>query len=432
METAGITAAHYGSKAWPATVAYGFLLFVWCSTFRVFATLPLQEVHQFLSVAGILFYTLYYAASLYLKSRRASFNRLDLLLAAFIGINFFSSFRALSVFGQPLYYGLMAQRSVLLGLSGALIVSLLDQGKITLRQLEVSFLFLAVVLLLASFGFVLFAKPSRFVDEEFVVYSPLRGYRFRFQFIPVIMLLFYSLFRRFSLRRPLYLLLFLSIIFYLVFFLQSRTTLAVLFMTLCIYFFRHYSFGRRLKLVAYAVTAVISLVLIAYALDVTSLLERYSRLFGNAASVFRGVAPDEASSAIRYLELKTAFSRIGLHPWLGNGFISSQWNGGWHRLLGYFYPVDIGIFGNLVVFGAVGTFVIYSPYFYAFRLSQKTVADTVFLRTCNYTLLFLFLTMFFSAVNIRDSSAMLFLVALSYYHRYRLIKPREEYVHALS
>jgi len=419
MESSRAISSPFNRNAWPALLAYPFLAFVYCSTFRVFATLPLEGLHQFISLTGIVLFTLYYVASFYFKTGAGRFTRLDMLLLAFLGINFFAAFRASVVFGQPILFGIIAQRSVLLALSGAMILSMLDKGWITLGQLERTFLFLAVALLTVSYGFVLFSDPKRFVDQEFVVYSPLRGYRFRFQFALVIMLFFYSLFRWRGRRSRFFLFSIFAILFYLVYFLQSRTTLAVLAITLLIYFFRSYSFSQRLKRILLVTAGVMVVVLSAYALDLTALLDRYRLLFTNATDVFRGVTPDEASSAIRYLELKTALGRIALHPFFGNGFVSSQWNGGWHRLLGYFYPVDIGLFGNLVVFGFIGTLVVYSPFAFAYRLSQNTPVQADFLRTCNYTLLFFFLTMFFSAVNIRDSSSVLFLVCIVYYYRYR-------------
>ena len=120
-----------------------------------------------------------------------------------------------------------------------------------------------------------------------------------------------------------------------------------------------------------------------------------------------------------FMELKLAMEHIEQHPLLGNGFVSSQWNGGWHEILGYFYPVDIGILGNIFVFGCIGTALIYLPFYYSYDYSRKVESGDVFFKTCEYMLLFFFLSMFFSAVNIRDSSSIMFLVCLLYYYRYR-------------
>src|SRR5204863_6583168 len=93
-------------------------------------------------------------------------------------------------------------------------------------------------------------------------------------------------------------------------------------------------------------------------------------------------------------------------------------NGGFHDILGYFYPVDIGILGNIFVYGIIGTILIYLPYYFSLAMSRKVQSGNVFFKTCEYMLLFYFLSMFFSAVNIRDSSSIMFLVCLLYYFRY--------------
>ncbi|MFM2134847.1 MAG: hypothetical protein RL021_247 [Bacteroidota bacterium] len=405
-------------RAWPAPVSYLFLFFVYASTFRIFATLPAEKVHFLLSSTGIILFSCYYLGSLYIKSGSGQFTRLDVLVCVFLAINFFAAIRAHAVFGQPYLYGLIAQRTVLLVLSGSMIVSFLEKGWVTIRQLERSFLFLAAGLLVVTYCFVLFADPKKFVDEEFVVYSPLRGYRFRFQFALVIMLYFYSLIKWLECKRRAYLFVVLAIVFYLVYFLQSRTTLVMLSVSSVIYLYKSFSAGWRVKRLLLFALILGMTVSVFYLLGLTSVFDRYRVLFTNATDLFRGVSPDEASSAIRFIELKTAMNWIQKHPLLGNGFISSQWEGGWHRILGYFYPVDIGIFGNLFVFGIIGTLLVYVPFLYGFSLSVRVPTTDVFCKTCSYTLLFFFLTMFFSAVNIRDSPAILFLVCIVYYYRY--------------
>lgn len=403
---------------WPAPAAYAVLFSIYIASFRIFATLPLEAVHQVVSTLAIAAVTGYYIIRVSIDSRRGNLSRLDLLLCSFLAVNFFAAFRAWQVFGQPLIYGVFAQRTVLLCLSGVLLVSLLQRGKITVQQCERSFLILAGTLLLISYGFVLFSDPKRFVDSEFVVYSPIRGYRFRFQFAPVIMLLFYSLFKVTEEGRSRYWLLFAMIALYLLVFLQSRTTLAMLVVTLLVYLYRKYSFAQRMKRLFVLSSIFIVTISILYATGATALFDRYTVLFSNVAEAVRGGTPEEASSVIRFMELKTAFQRIVLHPFFGNGFVSSQWNGGWHKLLGYFYPADIGIFGNLFVFGIFGTIFLYLPFWFAWSLTGATSVQSVFLKTCQYSLLFFFLSMFFSAMNIRDSSTILLLVCILYYFRF--------------
>ena len=169
-------------------------------------------------------------------------------------------------------------------------------------------------------------------------------------------------------------------------------------------------------------------VAIFFSLGYTSLFDKYQVLYKNVFNVFIGESPDEASSAVRFMEMNIALDYISKNPLLGNGFISNQWNGGWHDILGYFYPVDIGLLGNIFVFGVIGTTLLYLPYAYSYTLAKQIRSNDVFFKTCEYMLLFFFLSMFFSAVNIRDSSSIMFLVCLLYYFRFYYFTANERAV----
>lgn len=378
----------------------------------------MESLHQTVSTVAIIVLGIFYSFYVFINLNKKRITRLDLLMWIFILVNFFTAYKGHIVFGQPYYYGIMAQRSVLLSLSGILVVSLLNNGYVTLQQVERSFVFLSMALLITGYFFFLFVNPERFVENDFVAHSPIRGYRYRFQFDLVIMLLFYSLFKISRERKSWYTVIVILILFYLVYFLQSRTTLVVMFFTLMIYFIRNYSLKEKVRKVILYGGLFLLAGIIFFSLGYTALYEKYHVLFHNVLEAFLTGTPDEASSAMRFRELQTAVNYIGKNPLLGNGFLSNQWNGGFHEMLGYFYPVDIGILGNIFVFGIFGTALIYLPYFFSLSISKKVDSADVFYKTCEYMLLFFFLSMFFSAVNIRDSSSIMFLVCLLYYFRY--------------
>ena len=415
-----------GYRRLPPILAYTFLILLFISTFRIFATLPLENIHQATSTAAIILFTIYYALSMFISVNRGRITRLDILMWVFIIVNFLTAYQGHAVFGQPYYYGILAQRSVLLSLSGVLLISFLNKGLISIRQVEQSFLLISVTLLFLCYFFILFVNPNNFNDDEFVAFSPIRGYRYRFQFALVIMLLFYSLFKLSLERKSRFAILVGLILFYLVYFLQSRTTLFVLAITLLIYFYRNFSFKQKLRNIFIYGGLILIGATVFISLGYTSVLDKYELLYNNVLDAFVAQSPDEASSAVRYMEFQTALNYISKNPLLGNGFISNQWNGGWHDILGYFYPVDIGILGNIFVFGIIGTFLIYLPYYFALKMSRHVRSNNVFFKTCEYMLLFYFLSMFFSAVNIRDSSSIMFLVCVIYYFRYYFFNMEEE------
>lgn len=398
------------------------LLLLFISTFRVFATLPLENLHQILSTVAIVLLSCYYLISLFINLHRRKLTRLDILMWIYILVNFLTAYKGNVVFGQPYYYGLLAQRSVLLSLSGMLLISLLINNYITIYQVERAFFFLSLVLLFVCYFFILFVNPANFSGNDFVAYSPIRGYRYRFQFALVIMLLFYSLFKISLEKKSLYTIIVFLILFYLVYFLQSRTTLVAMTITLFIYFIRNYTMKDKIKNILRYGTLLLIAGIVFFSLGYTSLFEKYNMLYNNVVEAFVSGSVEEASSAMRFRELQTALEYIAKNPLLGNGFISNQWNGGFHELLGYFYPVDIGILGNIFVFGIVGTAILYLPYGFSLSMSRKINTGNVFFKTIEYMLLFFFLTMFFSAVNIRDSSSIMFLVCMLYYFRYHFEK----------
>lgn len=402
----------------PPLLSYTLLFLVFTSTFRIFATLPLESLHQSLSSFAIILLSVYYVFSLFLNIREKRVTRLDVLMWVFILVNFFAAYQGHAIFHQPYYYGIMAQRSVLLSLSGILLISLLRKGWITIEQVERSFVAISLTLLIIFYFFFLFVNPVKFTDMEFVAYSPIRGYRYRFQFALVIMLLFYSLFKVSHERKNGYIAIVLLIIFYLVYFLQSRTTLVVLAFTLLIYFFRNFTLREKIRNTLIYGSVILVAVIILFSLGYTSLFDKYHVLYSNVYNIFFGESSDEASSAVRFMEFNIALDYIEKNPILGNGFISNQWNGGWRDILGYFYPVDIGLLGNIFVFGLLGTVLIYLPYYFSLSMSRQVRSNNVFFKTIEYMLLFFFLSMFFSAVNIRDSSSIMFLVCLLYYFRY--------------
>ena len=408
----------YDKRRLPPLAAFSFLFLVYISTFRIFATLPFESLHQAISTIAIILLTLYYILHLIVNINKSRITSLDVLLWVLIFVNFLAAYQGHKVFGQPYYYGIMAQRSVLLSLSGILLISFLNKGLITIAQVERSFLIVSLTLLFICYFFFLFVDPIRFTNDEFVAYSPIRGYRYRFQFALVIMLLFYSLFKISLEKRSRFIIIVALILFYLVYFLQSRTTLVVLSITLLIYFYHNFTMREKIrKLLVYgSLIFVVASILIS--LGHTSLFEKYQLLFHNVLNAFLSESSDEASATVRFVEYNTAFDYIVKNPLFGNGFISNQWNGGWHKILGYFYPADIGIFGNIFVFGLIGTTLIYLPYYFSLKISRNVHCNNIFFKTCKYMLLFFFLSMFFSAVNIRDSSSIMFLVCMVYYFRY--------------
>lgn len=148
-------------------------------------------------------------------------------------------------------------------------------------------------------------------------------------------------------------------------------------------------------------------------------VDYYVELFGNALTVITGEHTTEDSTNIRYVESEIAMKGFEKHPVLGNGFLSSQWDEGYLQFYRYFYPADIGLLGNLYVYGIVGTLFYYIPFLAAFiwMFKLRKTRDT-FLLTCMYTTIFIFLDMQIAASNIKFIGIQAFFFGVLYYYRF--------------
>ena len=129
----------YNKRRLPPLIAFSFLFLVYISTFRIFATLPVDNFHQIISTTAIVLLTIYYAIHIIINIGKNRLTRLDVLMCIFILANILAAYKSHIVFGQPYYYGILAQRSVLLSLSGILLISCMNKGLITIAQIEKSF-----------------------------------------------------------------------------------------------------------------------------------------------------------------------------------------------------------------------------------------------------------------------------------------------------
>lgn len=395
------------------------VLFVSFAVFRILGTCPFPFLHLYFTNIAILLFCLFYIFRLFFISISYNLLKVDLVFFLLLAVTIMAAWQSNRIFGQPLFYGIAAQRSLLLCIGPIFLLTLLKNKIISYKTLVKVVIVLATTLLFTYFYFFLFIDPARFSDTEFVAYSSIRGFRFRFQFAPVIILLFYSLFSIKSSRlKTYYLFIVACILFYIIYYLQSRTTLLAVLVTLIIFFLKNYSIKEKLVRASLIIMGLLLLIAISLSIGSVTMLDRYAVLYGNVLNMMVGGAPDEASATVRYMEWKTALKYVEASPLLGNGFISNQWNGGWQDLLGYFYPVDIGIMGNLFVYGLIGTLIIYFLFYDSYKMAQRTASEELFYKASLYTMLFFFVCMFFSAANMRDLSTLFFLYTIIYFHRY--------------
>ena len=93
---------------------------------------------------------------------------------------------------------------------------------------------------------------------------------------------------------------------------------------------------------------------------------------------------------MRLEELEIALKYIDKNPLVGNGKVSGQWvEGGYNYFLGFFYASDVGIFGQIFMYGAIGATVLYFQFILALNyiLKIKYIKRNVLLVTLKFFLL---------------------------------------------
>jgi hypothetical protein len=115
---------------------------------------------------------------------------------------------------------------------------------------------------------------------------------------------------------------------------------------------------------------------------------------------------------MRITEVAVAVPYIRRNLFFGSGYLSANWKYGFRRVFRYFYPSDIGIIGNVFVYGLIGTLFFFLPFVVAYRYSKQVACGDIFLLTCEYTLLFVFFSMFFNPPNLKDSGISIFLLCI--------------------
>jgi hypothetical protein len=149
-------------------------------------------------------------------------------------------------------------------------------------------------------------------------------------------------------------------------------------------------------------------------------IEKNINLYVTAAETLSGEKVAESSTHVRFMESKIALDGFLKHPILGVGFLSTKWKDGFRSLNKHFYPIDVGLLGNLFVYGIIGTLIFYIPFFlswrYSFKINNK---DDALLVSTIYVMLFQFADYFTCASNQKFYGVIAVYFGIIYYYRYR-------------
>jgi hypothetical protein len=164
----------------------------------------------------------------------------------------------------------------------------------------------------------------------------------------------------------------------------------------------------------------IILLMLVLGLTAPDFLSKNLSLYANAFETLTGEKVAESSTNIRFLESKIALDGFNDHQAIGVGFLSTRWNEGFRMINKYFYPTDVGILGNLYVYGIIGTLIFYIPFIYSFSYRKRLKnCDEPLLVTAQYVMVFLFADMLTAATNQKFYGVIAVFFGIIYYYRFR-------------
>jgi hypothetical protein len=282
-----------------------------------------------------------------------------------------SGWAALLTFGQPLVFGVLAQRDLLLCFAGIYLYLSLRTNRVNLDEIERVFVFLAWGSALTYLVLINVLDPNQYRDVRgFIAYSELRGgYLFHFNVLLIVFGAIYYLVRSLFLVRLSSITAALFFLSYLVLVHKGRAVLIALVLSLALMIIFYVSSRQRLRFLLWLVPLG-ALIVVALVFSGDGATGDYSRLFGSAFSVLQGTSSVDTSANARLWEIAAAVKYIAANPLVGSGELSHQWNGGFQSAMGYFYPSDIGLVGVVFVYGVLGLVLLHLHYFWIARYAR--------------------------------------------------------------
>lgn len=382
--------------------------------FRLALHTPLNSfIYALEAITIVVFFCLFlYQLIVTLYSRK----KIDPFLYLNIGMCLFPLLGSLNAnleFGQPIYHGLIHQRDFYLFLIG-IGLSRYIKSSVELKQIERSFQFISWLSLAIFIATPIFIDPEKYLATDFVGFNPLKGgyiYKFVMTFM-VFGFLYYSIlfFRN---KRVLDALLSMPFLIYLIFIRQDRSIIVLSLITFIFFFFKRIFPLNKIK---YGLITLVSAVCFTLFLSVFE--TNYFVKFTNVITAFSGEETNEAATNVRTKEIAIALPYIAKNPIFGNGELSNQWNDGYRRLFGYFFPSDIGFIGELYVFGILGTLLLHVQFLFGTYYVRKTTDkknNHFFIVLC-YFLLYTFLDSLTAGQTIFYAGNSMIVISLLYSH----------------
>jgi hypothetical protein len=373
----------------------------------------------------IAFFSFYLLKSL----RERQFSILLVITVPILIVPFLSAYQAQQVFGQPFIFGFLADRIKFFIISPLLLVYLLETNVLTIKTVERALMSLASAYFFIALFLYLVVDPELFRGTSFVIFSAQKGMRYNINQALVLILLFYSFYKAVDQMSIRHIVLVVLILVYLFVLVKGRSLLVTVFVALMQIFLTRLAWRQRIAFLSFTILAVVLFGTVALFFFQEG-VGNFVTLFSSALDVVTGGEGQDPSAKSRVFQAGVAWEGVKNHPLLGNGFLSSQWNGGFSSEFEHFYPSDIGWLGLLYVNGLIGFILLNVPFALSFWYSRKTAPENkdVFLKTMESFMFYLFLHSIFAAFAIKKIGIIVFPFAIIYFYRFYSKKKETKFV----
>ncbi|NVJ47615.1 MAG: hypothetical protein HWE07_10825 [Cytophagia bacterium] len=331
-----------------------------------------------------------------------------------------SAYQAYNNFGQPLLYGLLADRAKLYILTPFALVFLVPKGWIRKSQVEQSLFYVAIIYLLICLILYVFVDPKVFQNPNFASVTQFKGVKYKLNSALIIMLTFLSFYKIAFDKQNFFAVLLAICVCYLFFLVKGRSLLFAVFLSSVYFFVFQLDSIRKRNLLMAVIPTVLVVALVIY-IFFNEEWQANVNLFKGAFDVFIGNKASDASAASRVRQTNLIWGAIQEHLYFGNGYLSTRWKGGYAGIYDHFYPSDLGWLGLLYVNGIFGLIVLNLPFLLFFRYSalvSKDKRDALYHVMLNF-MIYLFIHCAFASYSIRKVGLLALPLAIMYLYQHK-------------
>lgn len=287
------------------------------------------------------------------------------ILLMMVVIPLWGGFMADYRFGQPLLYGILVQRTMILGTGGLALLTFYRMGWINTNDCKNALLMLAWLTLFVYSVYMVITRNKTETD------STGAQIRLVYSFIEI-GFLYYGLIGFNKKSKFHYFLASLFLVYILMS--QKRAVLLTMLGSYGLFVLIRGSFSRLAVFVPAALVGIVSLAGLLYVANPQGMTNLAERVADAVTVVTTGQQTGDVSADVRLTEMAIALPYIENAWATGNGAFSHRYQGGGAAILGgYFFAGDIGIFGVVFGFGVLGTLLFALQFWWVWRYGRAAL-----------------------------------------------------------